>query len=201
MFKKRELNMDERPGSHLEPKNVNYFHKQDMNTIMKGSKLTGDIIVTCDLELSGEVEGNINAQNKSNVSIKGVCRGNIRTEEGGVTIAGELNSGDIISGGNVKITGKFQGGRVESKGKIYLNGEFNGKLEGKEIEIGADSRGKGEILYHDYISIARGAKVEGQVSQIQKEEKVEKQPDEKKPEDMKVVFELSSKGKGEATVH
>jgi hypothetical protein len=35
------------------------------NTILKGSKLTGDINVTCDLELAGDVEGNITSKKES----------------------------------------------------------------------------------------------------------------------------------------
>ena len=47
-----------------------------VNKILKGSKLIGDINVTCDLELSGDVEGNITSLQKSNILIKGVgCYG------------------------------------------------------------------------------------------------------------------------------
>jgi cytoskeletal protein CcmA (bactofilin family) len=118
----------------------------DVNTILKGSKLTGDINVTYDLELSGDVEGNITSQQDSNIVIKGTCKGNIETREGDVDIEGELQSGNITAGRNVQILGKFTGGEVTTKGKIYVNGEFNGKLEGNEIEIGANAQGKGEFL-------------------------------------------------------
>jgi cytoskeletal protein CcmA (bactofilin family) len=136
-----------------------------VNKILKGSKLIGDINVTCDLELSGDVEGNITSMQESNILIKGVCKGNIETKEGSVDIEGELLGGNITAGKDVKISGKFNGGEVRAAGKIFVDGEFNGKLEGNDIEIGANSSGKGEIFYKEYISISRGAKVEVQISQ------------------------------------
>ena len=136
-----------------------------VNKIIKGSKLIGDINVTGDLELSGDVEGNITSMQESNILIKGVCKGNIETKEGSVAIEGELRGGNITAGKDVKISGKFNGGEVKAGGKIFVDGEFNGKLEGNDIEIGANSRGKGEIFYKENISISRGAKVDVQISQ------------------------------------
>ena len=137
----------------------------NVNKILKGSKLTGDINVTCDLEVSGDVDGNITSMQDSNILIKGVCKGNIETKEGSVDIGGELQGGNITAGKDVKISGKFNGGEVKAKGKIFVDGQFNGRLEGNDIEIGANSSGKGEIFYREYISISRGAKVEVKISQ------------------------------------
>lgn len=144
---------------------------EKMNTILKGSKLTGDINVICDLTLSGDVEGNITSLQNSNIVIKGKCKGNIETKEGSVNIEGELNEGNIIAGNNVSITGKYKGGEVRAKGQIYINGVFDGNLEANEIEIGSNAQGKGELHYKDYISIAKGAKVDVQISQDQKDVK------------------------------
>ncbi len=137
----------------------------NVNKILKGSRLIGDINVTCDLELSGDVEGNITSMQNSNILIKGVCNGNIETKEGSVDIEGELSGGNITAGKDVKISGKFNGGEVKAEGKIFVDGEFNGKLEGSDVEIGANASGKGEIFYKEFISISRGAKVEVQISQ------------------------------------
>ena len=166
--------------------------EQKTNTILKGSKLIGDININYDFELSGEVEGNINSEQNSNIIIKGICKGNIRTKEGNVDIQGELMNGDIIAGGNVTITGKFKGGMVKAKNKISAFGEFAGKLESNEIEIGPNARGKGELFYKEYISISRGARVEAKVNQIHEDRKdeVKKAPEIKAPEtkaDTKVV--------------
>jgi cytoskeletal protein CcmA (bactofilin family) len=144
--------------------------------------LTGDILISCDLELSGEVEGNITSEQDSNIIIKGICKGNIKTKEGDVIIEGELKNGDIIAGGDVKIIGKFNGRKIRAKGKIYIDGEFNGELEGGEIELGSNARGKGGLFYKEYLSISRGAKIEGQISQIQEQIRVIK-----KSSDAKVV--------------
>lgn len=156
-----------------------------VNTILKGSKLIGDINVTCDLELSGDVEGNIRSIRKSNIVIKGTCTGNIETSEGSVDIVGELKGGNIIAGENVTISGKFNGGEVKANGRIYVNGEFNGKLEANEVEIGANACGKGEVFYKENISISKGAKVEVQIARLQGELKVVKGHAGSKPADMK----------------
>ncbi len=154
-----------------------------VNKILKGSKLIGDINVTCDLELSGDVEGNIISMQESNILIKGVCKGNIETKEGSVEIEGELRGGNITAGKDVKISGKFNGGEVKAGGKIFVDGEFNGKLEGNDIEIGSNSSGKGEIFYKEYISISRGAKIEVQISQIKEALKEVKTPPKTKAAD------------------
>ena len=137
----------------------------NVNQILKGSKLTGDINVTCDLEVSGDVDGNITSLQQSNILIKGLCKGNIETKEGSVSIEGELQGGNITAGKDVKISGNFNGGEVKAGGKIFVNGKFSGRLEGNDIEIGANSTGKGEIFYKEFISISRGAKVDVKISQ------------------------------------
>ena len=162
---KKELTEDVPKNVPVRP-SATTVRKSSVNKILKGSKLTGDINVTCDLELSGEVEGNITSMQESNILIKGICKGNIETKEGSVDIEGELHGGNITAGKDVKISGKFNGGEVKAVGKIFIDGEFNGKLEGNDIEIGANSKGKGEIFYKEYISISKGAKVEVQISQI-----------------------------------
>jgi len=156
-----------------------------VNRILKGSKLLGDINVTCDLELSGDVEGNITSMQGSNILIKGHCKGNIETKEGSVDIEGELNSGNITAGKDVKITGKFNGGEVQAVNKIFIDGEFNGKLAGNEVEIGPNSVGKGEIFYKEYISISKGAKVDVKISQKREILREVKISTKTKPEDTK----------------
>jgi len=171
------------------PKNVpvrpseTAVRSSSVNKILKGSKLTGDINVTCDLELSGDVEGNITSKQESNILIKGVCKGNIETKEGSVDIEGELRGGNITAGKDVKISGKFNGGEVKAGGKIFVDGEFNGKLEGNNIDIGENSRGKGEIFYKKYISISKGATVDVQISQTKEALKEVKTPPKKKAAD------------------
>ncbi|GBE06640.1 MAG TPA: polymer-forming cytoskeletal protein [Nitrospirae bacterium] len=182
MFKKREPEMGEIKMNSYERPSTEFAGTQKVNTILKGSKLTGDINITCDMELSGEVEGNITSEKNSNIIIKGSCRGNLRTKEGNVNIEGSLSDGDVISGGDVKITGKFNGGKIEAKGKIYVNGEFSGRMESSDIEIGPNASGKGELFYRESISISKGAKIDAQISQLQEEVRTAK-----KPAEMKVV--------------
>ncbi len=200
MFKKwanenEENNINNNEESHLEGKSKTQVLKQPgispdkTNSILKGSKLIGDINVTCDLELSGEIQGNIISNTNSNIIIRGICKGNIETKEGSVNIEGELNGGNITAGNDVVISGKFSGGEIKAKRRIQINGEFDGKLEADEIEIGSGSHGKGELLYREYISIAKGAKIEAQVMQTQKELKLVKPTEDKKAKAVKPIIQ------------
>jgi cytoskeletal protein CcmA (bactofilin family) len=154
-----------------------------VNTILKGSRLTGDINVSCDLELSGDVEGNITSNEESHISIKGTCKGNI--DGGNVNIEGELLAGNITAGKDVRISGKFKGGEIKANGRIHVDGEFKGKLEANEIEIGSNARGEGELLYREFISIAKGARLEAKISQMKQELTLVKDASGKVPLEMK----------------
>jgi cytoskeletal protein CcmA (bactofilin family) len=165
-----------------------------VNTILRGSKLSGDINVTCDLELSGDVEGNITSLQDSSIIIKGTCKGNIETKGGSVVIEGKLSEGNITAGRDVTISGKFDGGEVTAKGKVYINGEFNGKLEGSEVKIGAKAEGKGEILYSENISIERGAKIEVQINRARKELKLVKNTPDNKSVEVKIEEKAAAAG-------
>lgn len=200
MFKKwanedEENNMNNNLESPLEGKSTTKDLKQPgispakTNSILKGSKLIGDINVTCDLELSGEIQGNIISKTNSNIIIKGICKGNIETKEGSVNIEGELHGGNITAGNDVVISGKFSGGEIKAKRRIQINGEFDGKLEADEIEIGSGSKGKGELLYREYISIAKGAKIEAKIMQTQKELKLVKPTEDKKAKAVKPIIQ------------
>jgi cytoskeletal protein CcmA (bactofilin family) len=180
MFKKREYTSDSNNSDHLLTKPIENIEKQKTNSILKGSKLTGDIIISYDLELDGDVEGNIIAEEKSNVVIKGNCRGSITVKEGNVGLEGQMSNGDIIAGNNVTVTGTFNGGKITAQGKISINGKFNGVLKGKDVEIGPDTQGVGEIFYSETISIARGANIEVQIKKtLDKQKKPNKSTSEK----------------------
>ena len=155
---------------------VNDEYNSSKNIIVRGSKFTGDIKLNNDMELHGELEGNITSEGESNILVTGKCRGRIQTEGGNIDIDGQVSGGDIITGGNIKIMGKFNGGRAEAKGKIFVNGQFNGVLESYDIEIGPNARGKGDLYYRDSISIAKGAQVELNIQRSQKNKHDIKKP-------------------------
>ncbi len=141
--------------------------QKGMNSLLKGSRLNGDVIINCDLELSGDVVGNIYSKDDSSVFIKGTCKGNIETLKGQVGIEGELLEGNIKAGGDVTITGKFSGGTVKAGGKCYINGEFSGSVEAHEIEIGPLGIVDGNLSFQETISIGRGAKVQGSLIRLE----------------------------------
>ena len=138
--------------------------EQGLNAICKGSKITGNIVVSQDLQMNGDIEGNITAENNASIFIKGTCKGNIEAKGGSVEIEGEMSGGNISAGGYVKVTGKFLGGKIQAKDRIHINGEFTGSLESNVVELGDAARGKGEILYKETLSVQQGAKVEGKVT-------------------------------------
>lgn len=143
------------------------------NHFLHGSRLKGDIVVTCDLELSGEVVGNISSKENSSIFMKGSCKGNIETAGGNVHLEGELSEGNIRAGGDVHVTGKFFGGSIIAGGKCYINGEVTGTLEATDIEIGPDAKFQGEIHYRGSLSIIKGAQVQSKLTQCLVEAKPE----------------------------
>jgi cytoskeletal protein CcmA (bactofilin family) len=160
--------------------------EQGMNTIFKGSKVTGNMVVSQDLQMNGDLEGNITAENNASIFIKGTYKGNIDAKGGSVEIEGEMSGGNISAGGYVKVTGKFLGGKIQAKDKIHINGEFTGSLESNEVELGAAARGKGEILYKETLCIQKGAQMEGKVTRAEAErmpgpERKPEQKEEPKP--------------------
>ncbi len=138
--------------------------EQGMNTIFKGSKVIGNMVISQDLQMNGDLEGNITADNNASIFIKGAYKGNIDAKGGSVEIEGVMSGGNISAGGYVKVTGKFLGGKIQAKDKIHINGEFTGSLESNEVELGAAARGRGEILYKETLCIQKGAKMEGKVT-------------------------------------
>ncbi len=160
--------------------------EQGINAVCKGSKITGNMVVSQDLQMNGDLEGNITADNNASIFIKGTCKGNIDAKGGSVEIEGEMSGGNISAGGYVKVTGKFLGGKIQAKDKIHINGAFTGSLESNEVELGSEARGKGEILFKEAICIQKGAKMEGKVTRVEAErmpgpERKPEQKDEPKP--------------------
>jgi cytoskeletal protein CcmA (bactofilin family) len=146
-------------------------HKKT-NTILRGSSLQGDIQVTCDLELSGDIQGNITSKENSSIRIKGSCKGSIETAGGNVQIEGELVGGNIKAGGDVEVTGRFLGGNIFAGGRCFIDGEFNGKIEAAEIEIGPQAIINGDFYYRENFSVAKGAQITG----LMRKEEVASQP-------------------------
>ncbi len=165
-----------------------------MNAIISGSKLTGNMVITRDLEITGDYEGDITSEENSNIFIKGTCKGNVRTKGGSVEIEGSMNGGDIVAGGYVKVTGKFHGGKIQAATRIHINGEFSGTLESSEIEVGSNAQGKGELVYREHLSIEKGARVEGRVVRLEEKRAPEKHgQDQNENQKQKVKKGLFSK--------
>ncbi len=159
--------------------------EQGINIISKGSKITGNMVVSQDLQMNCDIEGNITAENNASIFIKGTCKGNIEAKGGSVEIEGEMSGGNIIAGGYVNVTGKFLGGKIQAKDRININGEFSGSLESNEVELGSSARGKGEIFYKETLCIQKGAKVEGNITRTEGQRIIvpERKPElERKPE-------------------
>jgi cytoskeletal protein CcmA (bactofilin family) len=138
------------------------------------------MLISQDLQMNGDLEGDIKADNNASIFIHGTCKGNIDAKGGSVEIEGEMSGGNISAGGYVKVTGKFLGGKIQAKDKIHINGEFTGSLESNEVELGASARGKGEILYKETLCIQQGAKMEGKVTRAGTKTDLKDEPMSKK---------------------
>src|SRR5512143_2451436 len=114
--------------------------EQGINTIFKGNKVTGNMVVSQDLQMNGDLEGNITAENNASIFIRGTCKGNIDAKGGSVEIEGEMSGGNISAGGYVNVTGKYLGGKIQAKDRIHIDGEFSGSLESNEVELGSSAR-------------------------------------------------------------
>ena len=167
---------------------------QGINAMCKGSKVTGNMVVSQDLQMNGDLEGNITAENNASIFIKGTCKGNIEAKGGSVEIDGEMSGGNISAGGYVTVTGKFLGGKIQAKDKIHINGEFTGSLESNEVELGAAARGKGEILYKETLCIQKGAKMEGKVTRAEAERKPGPERNPERKEELKQEEPKQKKG-------
>lgn len=175
------------------PENASRIRVSGINAVIRGSKVIGSVVISQDLEITGDVEGDITSEENSNIFVRGTCKGNIRTKGGSVEIEGEMSGGDIIAGGHVKVTGKFSGGKIQAKEKIYVNGEFSGVLESNEIEVGSNARGKVELIYKEDLSIQKGAKIEGRIVRLEGERKPQAEEKKEKAKEKKSFF--SKKGK------
>lgn len=183
MLKQEEVIAEIKVAEKSTVENASKLTVQATNAIHKGSKVTGNLTISQDLQITGEIEGNITAENNASIFIKGSCKGNIKTKGGSVEVDGEMSGGDISAGGHVKVTGKFHGGKIQAKERIHINGEFSGTLESNDVEIGEAAQGKGEIYYKESLCIQKGAKVEGKVTRSEPERKPEV---ERKPERLEV---------------
>ena len=183
MFQKKETIPGKGEPFQQEPERQDYLDTvalnkkagKPVNTVLKGSRITGDIKVSCDVEVSGEVQGNITSEGDAKIHIQGMCKGSLQTEDGDIVVSGELSDGNIISGGSVTVTGSFKGGEISAKDKLSIDGILEGKIKAKEVEIGAKTTGTAEITYTDFISIAKGAKINGSIKhQAKKSEETDK---------------------------
>ena len=171
MFEKKEVNLNQGEATRKEGEKQDHVDalstmkksNRPTNTVLKGSRITGDIKVNCDVDVSGEVLGNITSDGDAHIHIQGLCKGTVQTAEGDIIVSGDLQDGNIISGGNVTVTGSFKGGEMRAKEKLYIDGTFEGRLQANDIEVGPRTQGKGELVYGEFISIARGARIDANV--------------------------------------
>jgi len=52
--------------------------EKGVNAIYKGSKIVGNIVISQDLQIDGDIEGNITAENNASIFIKAPARGILR---------------------------------------------------------------------------------------------------------------------------
>ena len=96
--------------------------KTDSNTaiITTGAKIKGEITLTCNLYIDGELEGIINSSKEVNVGKNGHVKGDIRTKR-------------LVVQGSVE--GSIDADRVEIKAAGHVNGEIS------SVELVIESKG------------------------------------------------------------
>jgi cytoskeletal protein CcmA (bactofilin family) len=96
--------------------------KTDSNTaiITAGAKIKGEITLTCNLYIDGELEGVINSSKEVNVGKNGRVKGDIRTKR-------------LVVQGSVE--GSIDADRVEIKAAGHVNGEIS------SVELIIESKG------------------------------------------------------------
>lgn len=154
------------------------------NFLVQGSRLIGNVTVSSDLEISGEVQGNITAKENASICVKGTCKGSIETQQGDVILEGDLSAGNIKSGGDVTILGCFRGETVHAAGKASINGEFSGVLYATDVEVGPQAKIRGEVHYVESFSVEKGAAIGCQLIHLNENEK-----EEEKDQEVEPVFE------------
>jgi len=149
---------------------------QKPNFLVQGSRLIGNVTVSSDLEISGEVQGNITAKETASICLKGACKGSIETAGGDVVLEGDLTEGNIKAGRDVSITGSFKGSSVSAQGKAYIDGEFTGTLKAKDVEVGPHARIQGEIHYSGLFSVEKGAVIGCQLIRLEPSKEASVEP-------------------------
>lgn len=146
MFKKHLTDTESASAENNETGSGRDAANEVVNTILKGTRITGNMDITGDLKFSGEIEGNITSKQDSNIVINGICRGSVETVEGNVDINGELQNGNIAAGRNVSILGKFTNGRVEKNPEMgEENIDTSGECHGGNITAGRNISILGEF--------------------------------------------------------
>ncbi|MDG1819417.1 MAG: polymer-forming cytoskeletal protein [Porticoccaceae bacterium] len=114
-------------------KNENGFNSGTTTLIAAGTKLTGDISFTGNLEIEGEVVGNVSAEGD---------KSRVRVLESG-SVQGNIDVATIIVNGHVK-GDLYASELVELAAKAVVEGNLNYNLIG--IEKGAEV--VGSFVYH-----------------------------------------------------
>lgn len=109
------------------------------NIIGQGTKITGDIELTGDFRIDGQLIGTIISSGKIVVGNSGVVQGNITCQNADISgsITGKLIAEDLTS---FKATSDFEGELTTNRIAIEVGAKFNGKCDMKESSTNTNDK-------------------------------------------------------------
>jgi cytoskeletal protein CcmA (bactofilin family) len=114
--------------------NTNQNAQPDKGTtiITEGSKIKGDMELTCNLYVDGEFEGTINSQKNVNIGKNGHIKGDIKAQR--LVIQGYIEGSVNAYRVEIKSTGKMNGSVESAELVIEAKGIFEGNSTIKKVE-------------------------------------------------------------------
>ena len=108
--------------------------KTDANTtiITAGARIKGELELTCNLYVDGELEGVINSQKDVNIGKNGKVKGTIKTNR--LVVQGNLEGNVDANRVEIKASGRIQGEVIATELIIESKGIFEGTSSIKDAQ-------------------------------------------------------------------
>jgi cytoskeletal protein CcmA (bactofilin family) len=114
------------------------------NTLIgAGTHINGDIIVTGDLRVDGNLIGNIKGNAKVVIGITGVVMGDIDCANADIQgkVHGKLNVADLLNlRGDAVIEGDIYAGKLQIEPNVTFNGHCHMGKDEKVVEMNSDEK-------------------------------------------------------------
>jgi cytoskeletal protein CcmA (bactofilin family) len=115
--------------------------KTDSNTtiVTAGAKIKGEITLSCNLYIDGELEGEINSSKEVNIGKSGTVKGTLRAEN--LIVQGYLEGSIDASRVEIKAEGRVSGEIISKELIIEAKGIFEGNSIVKDAKVSLEKLG------------------------------------------------------------